>query len=150
MLLHAINQAALVKSTDKSGNSCNMRVNPSLGPPLETSLFQRVLEEDPLLRTGLCHTESQHHSFRRTAGGEAARTAQRPNLVAFHAPIWHEPERVTVLLSGPYASGMTHPSLHGCTRGVSWKEYCHSVRRTRMNEQTNAHAIVLPNGKSRR
>jgi hypothetical protein len=25
MLLHAINQAALVKSTDNSGNSCNMR-----------------------------------------------------------------------------------------------------------------------------
>ena len=27
MLLHAINQAVLVKSTDNSGNSCNMRVN---------------------------------------------------------------------------------------------------------------------------
>jgi len=26
MTLHAINQAALVKSTDNSGNSCNMRV----------------------------------------------------------------------------------------------------------------------------
>ena len=26
-LLHTINQAALVKSTDNSGNSCNMRVN---------------------------------------------------------------------------------------------------------------------------
>jgi hypothetical protein len=26
MFLHAINQAALVKSTDNSGNSCNMRV----------------------------------------------------------------------------------------------------------------------------
>ena len=25
MLLHTINQAALVKSTDNSGNSCNMR-----------------------------------------------------------------------------------------------------------------------------
>jgi hypothetical protein len=30
MLLHAINQAALVKSTDNSGNSCNMRVNPHI------------------------------------------------------------------------------------------------------------------------
>ena len=27
MLLHAINQAALVKSTDNSGNSCNMRAS---------------------------------------------------------------------------------------------------------------------------
>ena len=27
MLLHTINQAALVKSTDNSGNSCNMRVS---------------------------------------------------------------------------------------------------------------------------
>jgi hypothetical protein len=27
MLLHAINQAALVKSTDNSGNSCKMRVS---------------------------------------------------------------------------------------------------------------------------
>ena len=27
MLLHAINQAALVKSTDNSGNSCIMQVN---------------------------------------------------------------------------------------------------------------------------
>ncbi len=27
MTLHAINQAALVKSTDKSGNSCNMRAS---------------------------------------------------------------------------------------------------------------------------
>jgi len=30
MLLHTINQAALVKSTDNSGNSCNMRVNVSI------------------------------------------------------------------------------------------------------------------------
>jgi len=27
MLLHTINQAALVKSTDNSGNSCNMRAS---------------------------------------------------------------------------------------------------------------------------
>jgi hypothetical protein len=27
MTLHAINQAALVKSTDNSGNSCNMRAS---------------------------------------------------------------------------------------------------------------------------
>ncbi len=43
--------------------------------------------------------------------------------LAFEVPNWHKPERVTVLLPGPYASGMTHPSLHGRTCGVSWKEY---------------------------
>jgi hypothetical protein len=32
MLLHTINQAALVKSTDKSGNSCNMRAGVKKGP----------------------------------------------------------------------------------------------------------------------
>ncbi len=30
MILHAINQAVLVKSTDNSGNSCNMRVKPHI------------------------------------------------------------------------------------------------------------------------
>jgi len=32
MLLHTINQAALVKSTDNSGNSCNMRARDQLLP----------------------------------------------------------------------------------------------------------------------
>ena len=31
MILHAINQAALVKSTDNSGNSCNMRASFGFG-----------------------------------------------------------------------------------------------------------------------
>jgi len=38
--------------------------------------------------------------------GAAARIVQQSIPVAFHASIWHEPERVTVLLPGPYASGM--------------------------------------------
>ena len=39
-----------------------------MGPPLETSLFQRVLEGDPLLRTGLYQTEPQKHLHHGTGG----------------------------------------------------------------------------------
>jgi hypothetical protein len=38
MLLRAINQAALVKSTDNSGNSCNMRAS-EVGSPFGFSRF---------------------------------------------------------------------------------------------------------------
>jgi hypothetical protein len=39
MLLHTINQAALVKSTDNSGNSCNMRASSKKGRLFSGGLF---------------------------------------------------------------------------------------------------------------
>ena len=47
-------------------------------------------------------------------------------IVGLNAKMWHKPERVTVLLAGPFETGCFKMSLQGRTCGVSWKEYGHS------------------------
>jgi len=47
------------------GSSSRTRHKPVHGASSCNIVLQRVLEEDPLLRTGLCQTESQNHPFQR-------------------------------------------------------------------------------------
>ena len=96
-------------------------INPSLGPPLATSCCKGSWNKTPCSELARARLRLRFDCAIEQVAGAAPRTVQQSIPVTFCATIWHEPERVTVLLPGPYASGMTHPSLHGRTRGVSWK-----------------------------
>ena len=102
------------------GSVSRTRHEPSLGPPLETSCFKGSWKQTPY--SGPAASKLR---FKALKTYRKWRSTWLPPLngLAVEVPKWHKPERVTVLLPGPYASGMTHPSLHGCTCGVSWKEY---------------------------
>ena len=99
-------------------------INPSLGPPLATSCCKGFRKKTPYSERACAKLRHRINRAMEQVAGIAAHTTQRPMSVAFHASVWHKPERVIVLLPGPYASGMTHPSLQGCTCSVSWKEHC--------------------------
>ncbi len=119
-------------------------INPSLGPPLATSCCKGSWKKTPYSERACARLRLTINRAMEPVAGAAALTVQQSNPVAFHASIWHKPERVTVLLPGPYASGMTHPSLQGCTRGVSWKEYGHS-KPARARLKRESHWVGLLN-----
>jgi len=120
------------------GSVSRTRHEPSLGPPLETSCFKGSWKQTPYSEPA-----SLKLRFKALKTYRKCQSNSLPLLrpVAFEVAEWHTPERVTVLLPGPYASGMTHSSLHGCTCSESWKEYGRSQPASKMEQLCKTTAI---------